>query len=52
VMHRRSSEAELDLGGNAVFYRGWRLLIRYIAPAGVILVFLNAVGLLDVIGLS
>jgi hypothetical protein len=34
-----------------VLYRGWRLLIRYIAPAGVILVFLNAIGLLNVIGL-
>jgi NSS family neurotransmitter:Na+ symporter len=51
VMQRQSSEAELGLGANAVLYRGWRLLIRYIAPAGVILVFLNAIGLLNVIGL-
>lgn len=52
VMHRRSSEAELDLGANALLYRGWRVLIRYVAPAGVILVFLNAIGLLKAIGMN
>ncbi len=52
VMQRRSSEAELGLGANAVLYRGWRLLIRYVAPAGVILVFLNAIGLLKAIGIN
>jgi NSS family neurotransmitter:Na+ symporter len=46
VMQRRSSESELALGVDSLLYRGWRLLIRYIAPACVILVFLNAIGLL------
>ncbi|MGB5833389.1 MAG: sodium-dependent transporter [Thiohalocapsa sp.] len=45
VMSPRSTEDELRMGGGSLLYRGWRLLIRYIAPAGVILVFLNAIGL-------
>jgi NSS family neurotransmitter:Na+ symporter len=46
IMSRQSSEDELGLGPNSVWYRGWLLLIRFIAPAAVILVFFHAIGLI------
>jgi NSS family neurotransmitter:Na+ symporter len=47
----RNSSAD-ELGHDAgLSYRAWRFLARYIAPVGVILVFLNAIGVLEAIGL-
>lgn len=45
VMARDSSRDELQLG-DGVRYRTWRFVIRYVSPALVVLVFLNAIGLL------
>ncbi len=42
--HRRLSEEELALQNPAVFGL-WRWLVRYVAPLGIILVFLNAIGI-------
>ncbi len=44
-MSERSTADELDLG-EGLLYRGWRFLVRFVAPAAVIVVFLR---LLDVI---
>jgi NSS family neurotransmitter:Na+ symporter len=46
VMCENSSADELDptAGG---FYRIWRFLARYVAPLAVALVFLQAVGIID-----
>jgi len=45
VMRKKSSEAELDLA-DPRHYNAWRILVRYAAPVGVALVFLDAMGLL------
>ena len=45
AMSRRSSSDELNLA-NPKVYRLWRFAARFIAPTAVILVFLNAVGIL------
>ncbi len=45
VLSRAASVDELDMG-DGVAYRLWRVLIRYVAPLAVALVFLNAIGLL------
>ncbi len=45
----RNSTAE-ELGGAGTVYRLWRFLARFVAPIAVILVFLNAVGILSVAG--
>ena len=42
VMCRNSSADEL--GGAGGFYKSWRLLARYVAPAGIGIVFLQAIG--------
>jgi NSS family neurotransmitter:Na+ symporter len=44
VMRRAVSRDELELSGRA--YMTWYYLVRYVTPLGVIVVFLNAVGLL------
>lgn len=44
VMCRNSSSEEL--GGSGATYKFWRLLVRYVAPIGILFVFLKAVGLL------
>ncbi|MGI9264779.1 MAG: sodium-dependent transporter [Gammaproteobacteria bacterium] len=44
VMCRNSSADEL--GGAGTSYKLWRLLVRYVAPIGIMFVFLKAVGLL------
>jgi NSS family neurotransmitter:Na+ symporter len=50
VMCQNSSADEL--GHDAGYsYRIWRFLSRYVAPVGVILVFLHAIGVIDAIGL-
>ena len=41
----RNSTAE-ELGGSSGFYRPWRMLARYIAPAAITVVFLQATGFL------
>ena len=46
IMCRNSSNEELDVGKGKV-YRGWRFLTRWVAPMGVLLIFLKATGLLD-----
>ena len=43
VMKREHSEEELEMGA---WYRYWRPLIRYLAPAAVVIIFLHAMGLL------
>jgi len=50
VMCQNSSADELGHDAGAS-YRAWRFLARYVAPVGVILVFLNAIGVIDAIGL-
>ena len=44
IMARSISERELDLPEG--LYGVWRLLIRYLAPACIIVIFLNALGIL------
>lgn len=46
IMGRNTAAAELN-AGTGIVYHSWRLLTRYVAPLAVVLVFLNAVGLLD-----
>lgn len=46
IMRRASVLDELRFGPGALAYRAWSLLVRYVAPAGVILVFLHAIGLI------
>jgi len=43
AMRRSSSRDELAMGSRAA-YEVWRFVIRYIAPAGVLAVFLNVMG--------
>ncbi len=45
VMCRNSTAEELDIG-TGYLYRGWRLLARWIAPAGVLFIFMYSSGLL------
>jgi NSS family neurotransmitter:Na+ symporter len=46
VMCANSSSDELDRSAGPM-YRLWRLLARFVAPVALVLVFLNAVGVLD-----
>ena len=46
VMRKESTQAELAT--NPVIYKIWRVLVRFIAPLAVIVVFLNAVGALKI----
>ncbi|MBA3564741.1 MAG: sodium-dependent transporter [Gammaproteobacteria bacterium] len=43
VICRNASADELDVG-TGLLYRAWRFLTRYVAPVGVILIFLHAIG--------
>ncbi len=45
LMPRRSSIDELKIG-DGLAYKSWRLLARYLAPVGVLIIFLNAIGIL------
>jgi len=38
--------------GDGIIYRLWLFAVRYIAPLGVIMIFLNAIGLFKLLGLS
>ena len=49
VMSRRSTEDELRLADPAA-YRLWRFGSRFVAPAAVVLIFLNAIGVLGWLG--
>jgi NSS family neurotransmitter:Na+ symporter len=46
IMRRASSADELALGERSFGYRAWLVLVRFVAPACVIAVFLNAIGLI------
>ncbi len=46
VMCRNSTSEELDLGTGRA-YRAWRFLARFVAPAMVLVIFFNAIGLGD-----
>ena len=50
LMSRHSSIDELGMG-DGIAYKCWRFVVRYIAPAGVILIFMNAIGLFNALGL-
>ena len=43
LLHRK----EADIGGVSTTYKIWRFLARYLAPTGILFVFLKAVGVLD-----
>lgn len=45
-MSRASTVEELGLGDSRT-YQAWRFAVRYIAPFGVLIIFLNATGLLN-----
>lgn len=47
MMKRESSADELAMGEGSRFYKLWLILVRYITPVAVILVFLNVVGLIE-----
>ncbi len=51
LLARASSIDELGMGDGFV-YRAWRVLIRYVAPAAVAVVLMNALGVLKLIGLG
>jgi neurotransmitter:Na+ symporter, NSS family len=44
-MSRRTCREELDLTDGALF-KGWYFMIRYVSPLAVLIVFLNAVGII------
>lgn len=48
-MSRASTVDELNMG-DRFFYPLWRFLVRYITPIAVIIVFLNAIGVIDMKG--
>ncbi len=50
LMSRQSTVDELGLG-DSVMYQAWRFSIRYIAPVGVIFIFLHAIGFFKLLGL-
>lgn len=51
VMSRRSTVGELRLA-NPTAYRLWRFGSRFVAPAAVVLIFLNAIGVLGWFGMG
>jgi NSS family neurotransmitter:Na+ symporter len=46
-MNKTSSAEELALG-NGVLYHIWLILIRFISPLAILLVFANLIGLLNI----
>ncbi len=50
LMSRSSTVEELGMG-DGVGYKAWRFAVRYIAPFGVIIIFLNAIGFFKMLGL-
>ena len=51
IMSRRSTAGELRLT-NPAAYRLWRFGSRFVAPAAVVLIFLNAIGVLGWLGMG
>ena len=49
LMSRKSTVEELGLGDSRA-YQAWRFAVRYIAPFGVIIIFLNAIGFFKLLG--
>jgi len=47
VMSRASSAEELALGNPG--FRTWRFVLRYVAPLAILLVFLNLLGVIDLL---
>jgi len=45
IMSKNSTQEEFAIK-SPIVYHGWLLLIRYVAPAAVIIIFLNAIGIL------
>ena len=48
-MSRSSTVEELGLGDGSA-YQAWRFAVRYVAPFGVIIIFLNAIGVFKLLG--
>ena len=48
-MSRESTVEELGLG-DSIGYQAWRFSVRYVAPFGVIVIFLNAIGVFKLLG--
>jgi len=46
VMKSSSTADELRLPENGMTYTGWRFLVRFVTPVAVIIVFLNAIGVM------
>jgi len=44
LMSKKASVEELNMG-NGITYSIWRFVVRYIAPAGVVIIFLHAIGI-------
>lgn len=49
LMSRSSTVEELGLG-DGIAYQAWRFAVRYVAPFGVIVIFLNAIGIFKLLG--
>ena len=49
LMSRSSTVDELGLGDSTA-YQAWRFAVRYVAPFGVIVIFLNAIGVFKLLG--
>lgn len=45
LMSKQSSADELGMG-EGLAYNSWRIIVRYIAPFGVILIFLHQIGII------
>ena len=45
IMKRETTADELEMGQGPA-YQSWRILVRFITPIAVIIVFLNAIGLI------
>ena len=46
MMQRSSTVDELGMG-DGILYKSWRILIRYITPTAIVIVFASLIGLLD-----
>ncbi len=51
VMKTSSTADELALAENGVAYTSWRILVRFVTPLAVVLIFLYAIGALGAVGL-
>jgi len=51
LMSKSSTVEELGLGDSRA-YHAWRFAVRYIAPFGVIMIFLNAIGFFKLLGFN